>query len=136
MYAIVSSRNSRSREENAKINLRKSSSSKESRGMVSRNAATRRVRDCDRAPRQIARSCIHFFPVLAIRGRNFSRYYRVGRASVGAGFLSLGYLVAHTPATSLLSRARVSPRKRRFPVRRGWFRDDEQSRRAASLEAS
>lgn len=32
--------------------------------MVSRNAATRRVRDCDRAPRQIARSCIHFFPVL------------------------------------------------------------------------
>lgn len=64
-----------------------------------------------------------FFPVLAIRGPNFSRYYRAGRASirVSTSRFLLRLSPSRTRSRSLC--ARVSPGRRRFsPLFSGmWF---------------
>lgn len=80
-----------------------------------------------------------FFPALAIRGPNFSRYYCAGRASIrvlSASRFLLRLSPNRTRSRSLC--ARVSPGRRRFfsAFPGDVVRDDEQPPRAVCLEAS
>lgn len=80
-----------------------------------------------------------FFPALAIRGANFSRYYRAGRASIrvlSASRFLLRLSPNRTRSRSLC--ARVSPGRRRFfsAFPGDVVRDDEQLPRAVCLVIS
>lgn len=80
-----------------------------------------------------------FFPALAIRGPNFSRYYRAGRASIrvlSASRFLLRLSPNRTRSRSLC--ARVSPGRRRFfsAFPGDVVRDDEQPPRAVCLVIS